>query len=314
MKKILFYLLSKIEFFTGYFVSISLHPIKFESYPSVDRIQDNDGSKVAIVVQGPVIIKNDFTFETLKLYVNIFPNEIIVLSTWDCNKNVEVFAKIRNLGVHVVLNKYPEYAGIGNVNYQIFSTISGVVEAELLGATHCIKTRTDQRIYRNTSVNLLMSILNSFALSDNSKNQNQRILSVDYSTSTRELYWLGDVFMFGNIYDIKKSWSVGLQSDKADVYLDDDFNKCMNSDGLIPEMYLTVSYLKSIGCDLKWSKCDWWNVIKDRFCVVDKDMIDLYWQKYDSRFRSNSLQDYSCLDSDSRINFARWITEYTSKK
>ena len=65
-------------------------------------IQDNDGSKVAIVVQGPVIIKNDFTFETLKLYVNIFPNEIIVLSTWDCNKNVEVFAKIRNLGVHIV--------------------------------------------------------------------------------------------------------------------------------------------------------------------------------------------------------------------
>jgi hypothetical protein len=117
---------------TGYFISISLHPIKFKSYPSVDRIQSDENNKIAIVVQGPIIIKNDFTFETLKLYINIFPNAIVILSTWD-DQSVRVISKIRDLGIRVIINKYPKYSGIGNVNYQIISTINGLVKAESLG-------------------------------------------------------------------------------------------------------------------------------------------------------------------------------------
>ncbi len=96
---------------TGYFISISLHPIKFKSYPSVDRIQSDENNKIAIVVQGPIIIKNDFTFETLKLYINIFPNAIVILSTWD-DQSVRVISKIRDLGIRVIINKYPKYSGI----------------------------------------------------------------------------------------------------------------------------------------------------------------------------------------------------------
>ncbi len=98
----------------------------------MDRIQSDENNKIAIVVQGPIIIKNDFTFETLKLYINIFPNAIVILSTWD-DQSVRVISKIRDLGIRVIINKYPKYSGIGNVNYQIISTINGLVKAESLG-------------------------------------------------------------------------------------------------------------------------------------------------------------------------------------
>jgi len=314
MKKILFYLLSKIESITGYFISISLHPKCFDTSPSVDDLVHSE-KKIAIVMQGPIKIEDDFTLETLRLYSKIFPYAIIILSTWK-DQEINVINQVKNLGIKVILNEYPKYNGNINVNYQITSTINGIIEAKRVGATHCLKTRTDQRLHRSTTLNFLLSVLDTFVLPDYCENQLERIISLNYSTSTRELYWLGDFFMFGNISDMEKYWGVELQDENYKGLLDDpDYVECnKNFSGIVPEMYLTVSYLKSIEIDLEWTKKGWWNILRDRFCIVDENMIDLYWYKYLSRFRANSLESYSSIDSYSYINYSRWLTVVSDKE
>ena len=58
---------------------------KLSDHVSISRFENqnliNKNILVAIVIQGPVIIKDNFTKETLKLYLKFFPNQKIILST-----------------------------------------------------------------------------------------------------------------------------------------------------------------------------------------------------------------------------------------
>lgn len=314
VKKVLFFIISKIENTIGFFISISLHPQNFNTLPMADK-EVYKNKKVAIVMQGPIKKETNFTYETLKLYVNIFPNTIIILSTWQ-NEDINHINKIKSLGVIVLLNELPQYNGNLNVNYQIVSTRSGIEAGLNAGATHCLKTRTDQRIYKNTTLNLLLSILETFPLDDKYELQNERIIGLNYSTSTRELYWFGDFLLFGDVDDMYRYWSLPLQNQGFEDLLDDnDFRECIKNDsGIVPEMYLTVSYLKALRIQLKWTKNDWWEILRDRFCIIDKENIDLYWYKYLSRFRANNMQTFLPIEAESRIDFSRWLTEYTKNK
>ena len=40
-------------------------------------------------------------------------------------------------------------------------------------------------------------------------------------------------------------------------------------------------YLSALGHHLKWTLKDYWNFLKDYFCVIDADSLDLIWNKYD---------------------------------
>ena len=53
-------------------------------------------SDCAIIIQGPVITKNKFTLETVKLYLKLHPNAYIILSTWDDTSKevIELFNKL----------------------------------------------------------------------------------------------------------------------------------------------------------------------------------------------------------------------------
>ena len=86
------------------------------------HVSHAEDSGTALVMQGPILLSNDFTFETLKLYRKIFPRTRLILSTWE-DENAEELIKIRELGVEVILNNKPNYSGPANINFQIVSAL-----------------------------------------------------------------------------------------------------------------------------------------------------------------------------------------------
>ena len=60
--------------------------------------------------------------------------------------------------VEIIKNSKPDYSGIANINFQIESTKNGILKAKKLGLKYCLKTRTDQRIYRHDFILFFLSL------------------------------------------------------------------------------------------------------------------------------------------------------------
>ena len=100
----------------------------------------------AIIIQGPLDLKHNFTFETLKYY-KLNYDCTIILSTWE-EKIIKFLNEIKKLDIEVLINKKPNTSGWGNINYQTLSTYNAIKHAKLLGKKYVAKTRTDNcKIY-----------------------------------------------------------------------------------------------------------------------------------------------------------------------
>ena len=56
---------------------------------------------------------------------------------------------------------------------------------------------------------------------------------------------------------------------------------------------------------------DWWNSLKDYFCIIDNSSLDLFWYKYDWDYEYRFLRTYS--DKFSRaIDFQDWYHYITT--
>ena len=86
-----FFLLWK-NFWNGY-ITFHIRP-KRSSDTDVCSDSLNIYPKVAIIIQGPLLKKNNFTIETVKLYKKIFSNYLIILSTWE-DEDQEYLSEIK---------------------------------------------------------------------------------------------------------------------------------------------------------------------------------------------------------------------------
>ena len=82
--KFLKFFISIFEKFSNLFITFHLRPARADrvKYLSSDYMS-HTGYKIAIVMQGPILKEDDFTFETLKLYSKIFSQHHIIFSTWE---------------------------------------------------------------------------------------------------------------------------------------------------------------------------------------------------------------------------------------
>jgi len=187
-RKFIVYVLSLFEFFSGQWFSYILRPRKsvdFGHFP--DSHMGQSDARVAIVMQGPIMTKWNFTLETIKMYKMMYPDADLIVSTWiDTEK--KIVDKLMALGVHVVLNEYPDNPGISHINYQIVSTKGGIKKAQDMGATHCLKTRTDQRMYRHDAISFLLTILKVFPIDSNFTKLRVRLISISLNTSSYHQY------------------------------------------------------------------------------------------------------------------------------
>lgn len=263
--------------------------------------------RVALVMQGPLLLKNDFTLETLRLYRETFSETDLILSTWK-GEDAATLAKIRDLGVTVIENDKPEMTGIGNVNFQIVSTQNGITEAKARGAAYALKTRTDQRMYAPNIRAFLLNLIDTFPMTPGST-QKKRIIVSNFVTFKYRPYSPTDMLMFGTLDDMLLYWTPPLQlKPKANHPSTATLRDWMALDAC--EFYLTRNFLERIGRPITGTLTDSWRVYADHFCVADTEVLDTYWPKYEPK-REYRYRTYSDLTSDRLLDFSEWLHLYT---
>jgi len=93
-------------------------------------------TKSIVIIQGPL-------YDTCIDYIIKMANDIpCIISSWN-NEDISKINLLKKSAIDVVINKFPEYNGIQNVNYANCSIISGLNRAKELGYTHALRFRTD---------------------------------------------------------------------------------------------------------------------------------------------------------------------------
>ena len=267
----------------------------------------------AIVLQGPIVTTDNFTLETLRIYQKHFPLCHLIVSTWEDEKT-SILKTIESLGVHVILNKPPSYAGISNINKQIVSSLAGIKLAEELSCKYVLKTRTDQRMYSPNILAYFNDILHMFPLKVSSTKQTQRLIAVGLNTFKSRMYGISDMNIFGCVDDMQILWDCPLDSRPADeLQKMIDLTTSMEefSRVNICEVYLTTNFLEKVGRKLLWTYTDSYDAIAEHFCIVDTTALDLYWPKYTrNEYRWRSYNSSRLADFD-ELDFKAWSRLYT---
>lgn len=270
----------------------------------------NNFSDCAIIIQGPIITEDDFTLETIKLYISYYPQAKIIVSTWEnCDEKFE--REIGGLDIELVKNKYPTINGVGNINYQLVSSLNGIRVAEKMNVDYVWKTRSDQRYYHPFALEYLRI---------KAKNSPEKIIclgGVRNSFSNR-CFQLSDFMVFGAIKKVKIYCSCTLddedstfnkythknQNQKAVFYNKyiSEVNKAEINGHIImddkiddalfyyrnPEVILLYNYYCRV-CksdtrveDSYKKKYD--NLLKYYVDIVDAEEIGFFWKKYELQY------------------------------
>ncbi|MDV6032671.1 MAG: hypothetical protein F9B45_21815 [Phycisphaera sp. RhM] len=247
----------------------------------------SDGEKTGIVMQGPVIDEDELTLGTLRLYRQTMPAAVPILSTWrglsDENRD-----RIEALGVNIVESDPPKCRGPQNLNLQIASTAQGMRYAQSLGCTHVLKTRTDTRVHASDADQFCRGLLMQFPIAEDA-GQVERIAVLDFATRLFMPYHPSDIMMFGHIDDMLRYWNPELYGEKVTSGHETQFGRLVRQP--LPEMMLCKRFLRSTGTTLLGTVAHWWQILAQRFVVVDRTSMDHFWIKeYGSGYHPNQAQ------------------------
>ena len=275
------------------------------SSASIKRKGEDQEKDTAIIIQGPIVRERDFTLETVKTYIKIFPGAHIILSTWS-NEDVGNF---KDLDIELLLNEKPKHPGISNINYQIVSTLNGIIAAKKLGVAYILKTRTDQRIYNEKTITYFKDLLKIFPI-ENTKKPKGRIIATDMNTFKYRPYSISDMTLFGFFEDIFNYWNLNTDTRTGIKY---KYGNILEwSQARLCEVFLSASYLEKMGEKLAWSISDSWKKYIDYFCIADRPIIDLYWFKYEKN-KEYRNKNYTGNFMNEEFGFVDWLKLYNSK-
>lgn len=299
------------------YLSIHLRPKKSEDFKfNRSNYIDNDSSNIGIIIQGPLSVNGDhgeFVYETIKIYKKIYPNTIIVLSTWELDeKNLQ---KLNELEIKIIQNKEPKnkrFGSVRNTDRQILTTFSALKFLSEKNITYCLKTRTDWRIYKPQIHLYLKNLIEIFP--SKSKLMNGRIIVSSMMTSKFRVYGIADTLQFGFTKDLLKFWDDELFLDSIERLSFGSYPSVINNTPIISDVFLCARYLKAINHKLNWTLEDWWICLSKYFCVIDADSLDLLWTKYEDWFYEKRY--YRSYDSNSArmLEFSEWINLYSDSE
>ncbi|MDH3201725.1 MAG: WavE lipopolysaccharide synthesis family protein [Myxococcales bacterium] len=273
----------------------------------------------AVVMQGPPYEPDNFTLETLKLYARHMPNAHLILSTWR-DTSPAILDPIRQLGADVVLNDKPDKPGLFNINMQLASAKTGVQRAVELGAEWVLKTRTDQRLYQESFMSMLISMAKTFPVASGYE-QRFRIFGVGQGSLKYAPYHVTDQTVFGHAEDMLKYWDVPPKLEDPPVHWPKNLREVYHQ---VPvgelcrsgaaESRLASGFLERVGRPLSWTLVDHWKALRDHFCFVDHGMVDLYWVKAQTyTFGKEHARDLEEITNRKEIGFGEWMLLYSGQ-
>ncbi|MDU9005543.1 WavE lipopolysaccharide synthesis family protein [Sedimentitalea todarodis] len=271
---------------------------------------------MAIVMQGPLPVPDDFTRETFAIYRRHMPDVRLILSTW-ADTPEDHLAPLRALGVDLVLIEKPENPGLFNVNMQLASAGAGMRKAVEEGAVWVLKTRVDQRLYNPNVMAELAMMARTFPASGGF-DQKYRIFGLGYGSLKYATYHVTDQTVFGHADDMLKYWTPPLRDDEAPAHFPSSAHDIYTQIPIgeevryaAPETYIAAQYLMRIGRDLDWTIEDTWAAFRDCFCFVDYQSTDFFWQKTQTWTRLELLHRYDVVWTRHEMTFAHWMLLYS---
>lgn len=259
----------------------------------------NHSVKLGIILQGPIITKNNFTIETIKIYRKIFPHVMIIVSTWE-GGGQEIKKEIQMIdNVELIESKQPKHAGNLNLNYQCISTQAGLKTAKKNNIDFVLKTRSDMRIMHPGIIDELHNLVKQYSCgNDNILKQKYRLIV--FNAYVFRPYNFSDFYVFGHINDMINYWNTTYQNCSSDSgyiianRMDSEgwsYKKVLDSK-LAPEIEITRDYVeRTIGTDKMSSNLEfYWEVIKSNFITLPHSFLDVLWYKYDYNREENYIQ------------------------
>jgi hypothetical protein len=304
--KFISYFLKALENSNDSLVTYIERSITHNKIPTGIADNENLCSNLGIVIQGPLKMEKNFTLESVRLYNKIFPKATIVISTWEGEDRVYLDS-IKKEGAFVIENTKPVKSGVGNINYQVKSTKSGLVLVKEKGCAYAIKTRTDQRLSRNGLFEYLLSLQEIFPVENIfDVNQKERIIVSEGNVQANMLipFHISDFFYFGVLDDLLSFFDLEEDeqhfSSRIERFKLSEKLKAKNVSlasyhhSLAPEAVLTMSYLNRLGIDFdSESVFDSWNFVKSYLISLSWDDLDLIWNKYEESYNEGLLRNIS---------------------
>ncbi len=299
------------------FITSHYRPKQFErirTWPEPDCSTDG----CAIVMQGPIATRDDFTLNTLRLYQRNMPGATLILSTW-AEEDSEQLKKIADLGVTLVINEKPACPGLSNINMQIVSSGAGVRQGMAAGARWILKTRTDQRLYDANVLPFLIGVSQVFSVGGGTA-QRKRIIGVGQGSLKFAPYHVTDQTLFGDAIDMLAYWSPPLQDaevmarwpdSRQSTYLNNSIGDLCREP--TAESYLASHFLARMGRVQDWSLIDSWASYRDHFCFVDHGTTDFYWVKVQTDTLREFTRTYENISNRQEMGFLEWMLLYSSQ-
>lgn len=304
-KNIIKYLIKIFECKSDYYFSLHSRFKKFDAI-TVEKYYNyySDLNKdYGIIMQGPIVLDDDFTFNTLKLYRYLYPHINLVLSTWE-NTPVTRLQKFEEIGVAIILNKIPKYKGVVNINLQLITTKAGIRYLEQQGCKYILKVRTDQRINKNIDFLSGMRNLQKYFPVENEKIY-EKLIIINANTFKARFYGITDMLMFGNINDMISYWCIPLEKkEEVKMGFDDPDFYIKNKVG---EGFLVQTFFNFTRFNPKWTYPDSEYFIKKYFIIIDKEQLDFFWFKYERFFENINYHKKEVYRSWETINFLDYI-------
>ncbi len=281
----------------------------FHQRPKSDALttsfmQPFDTASTAILIQGPIECRSDFTLETVRHYRRAFPRSLLIVSTW-ATESQQVLRAIQDAGTHLVVSEDTADPGPSNANRQILSTAEGLAAARRLGAEFAWKTRTDQRAYSPFAVPMLQELHRLFAPSLNKAKVAGRILVPSHNTFRNRLYGASDQMQFGCVSDLERFWDSQVTRPTPDLETEKLSEPEISAGSGSPETLLNSRYLTRSGWVLQNTHEDSLQALTDLYCVFDAASVDLFWPKYTRR--EYRWKQYGQGDFE-EVSFAEWLS------
>lgn len=237
-------------------------------------------SKNAIIIQGPFV--KDVTVQVVKSYAMNYPDDFIILSTWQETSEQDLKEIIPYVD-EVVLTKIPDSPGAQNRNYQIASTVAGLSKARELGMDIALKARTDIMTFTNDIFERWEECQELYDCSaSNVYGLKGRIIIPDMFTRKHLLYHVSDLIMCGYVDDLLTYWNVpqDLRNIKlsSEIFKDETiYNNAVHQ--TLAEVYVATEFCKKIGRPILYTLFDSWQFYRDFFVILDRQCFDLFWFK-----------------------------------
>lgn len=306
------------------YLSLLKYPKKAEDMKFAEKTEIQ--GKVAIVLQGPLVVEENFTLETVKMYRKIYPETVLIISTWR-GEDEQTLREIERIdGCYLVINQLPNYSGILNLNYQIISTMAGIRKAEQLGKEYVFKTRCDYRFIHQGLMDYLVNLCEHFPPDKSVIYQKYRIVcGGGVYDSMYRAYWLDDRYCFGFIEDMLAYWNYDLdqinltRADMSRILVktrpswQERTEKRLGAEPNIVRNYIKrMEQTTEPECSIK----KYWEILKKQFITLQLGEVNGFWFKYDRWDASSRWSVWRREDSEKKClcynwDFAKWLALYS---